>query len=118
MRISHVMDRAPGVKLSHTPGGHTIPRSTAGNCDMEIYLDGARLITEATRPGQGVTTPSLQPRPERRLRHGARLEYLDEIVQASTVAGVEIYTHGASVPPQFQSMNGTCGVIVIWTRTQ
>ena len=39
---------------------------------------------------------------------------LDAIVNPQEVRGVEIYSHGSSVPIQFQSRNG-CGSIVLWT---
>ena len=39
---------------------------------------------------------------------------LDAIVNPLEVRGVEIYSHGSSVPIQFQSLNG-CGSIVLWT---
>ena len=39
---------------------------------------------------------------------------LDVIANPQEVRGVEIYSHGSSVPIQFQSLNG-CGSIVLWT---
>jgi hypothetical protein len=32
------------------------------------------------------------------------------------VAAMEIYPRGVSAPPQYQSRNGTCGVVLIWTK--
>jgi len=34
----------------------------------------------------------------------------------STVEGIELYTSGGLIPPQFRVANAGCGVIAIWTR--
>lgn len=39
----------------------------------------------------------------------------DEFMTPQEVAAIEIYD-GADVPPQFQSFEGTCRVVVIWTK--
>ena len=54
--------------------------------------------------------------------HGQYVDSKDgrtlDIVDPSTVEGIEIYPGASTVPPQFNTREGNtiCGVIVIWTR--
>lgn len=41
--------------------------------------------------------------------------YIDDLVDPSDIAGMEVYQSAARIPVQF-NIGGTCGVIVIWTR--
>lgn len=41
--------------------------------------------------------------------------YLDNLIGAEQLAGIEIYNSPASMPVQY-NFNGGCGVIVLWTR--
>lgn len=37
-------------------------------------------------------------------------------VKPSEIAGAELYPHGVGAPPQYQELNGSCGIVLIWTR--
>jgi hypothetical protein len=71
-----------------------------GSCRMEIYLDGTRLVNTV------YTKKNLDD------SH----MFLDEIVSLNSVAGIEVYPRSVTAPPKYQSLNGTCGVILIWTK--
>jgi carboxypeptidase family protein len=43
-------------------------------------------------------------------------DFVNEIVVPSSVAAMEIYPRGVGAPPEFQPMNGSCGVVLIWTK--
>lgn len=64
-------------------------------CRMTIYLDGIRVVG-------GLSSDSG--------------EAIDEMVHAAEVLGVEVYPRAVGAPPQYQSLNGTCGIILIWTK--
>lgn len=85
----------PGVALVHTRSG-TAVRFTTGasmrrNCSPTLWIDGQRALNME----------------------------LDEI-PVNDIEGIELY-HGPSVTPgefwQGDASNGTCGTIVVWTRT-
>jgi hypothetical protein len=38
------------------------------------------------------------------------------VISAGMVAAMEVYPTALNAPPQFQSTNGTCGVVLIWTK--
>ena len=43
-------------------------------------------------------------------------DFVNEIVVPSSVAAMEIYPTGMGAPPEFQPMNGSCGVVLVWTK--
>jgi carboxypeptidase family protein len=64
-------------------------------CVMTVYLDRVRIVG----------------------RVGGRTDdFVNEIVVPSSVAAMEVYPRGTGAPPEFQPMNGTCGVVLIWTK--
>jgi hypothetical protein len=64
-------------------------------CLMTVYLDRVRIVG---RSGSGAD------------------DFVNEIVVPSSVAAMEIYPRGVGAPPEFQPMNGNCGVVLIWTK--
>ena len=47
---------------------------------------------------------------------GSPDDFINEIVMPSSVAAMEVYPRGVGAPPEFQSMSGNCGVVLIWTK--
>lgn len=41
---------------------------------------------------------------------------LDLLPSPRELAGIEVYSGSATIPPQFNAMNNGCGVILVWTR--
>jgi hypothetical protein len=66
----------------------------SNGCKMTVYMDNIRIV--GTLSGND--------------------ELINQMVAPSHVAGIEIYPHAVSAPPRYQSLNGSCGVILIWTR--
>lgn len=85
-------------------------RSTVGMTVMQGIYGGDRVLMRASGGG-GPCVPAV-------FLNGLSLHttdgVLDALVNPQEVRAVEIYMHVASVPIQFQSMNG-CGSIVLWT---
>jgi len=74
------------------PGGDTI--CGVNGCKMTVYLDNIRIVG--------------------RLRGSD--DAVNGIALPNHVAAMEIYPRGVTSPPQYQSQNGTCGVVLIWTK--
>lgn len=116
LKSSQFLEGVPGVKLLGTGGGNQIPVGL-NDCAMTIYLDGARLLLDNQSAGGGSSGMSIQ-----RTREGGRGgkvtpgESFDGIIGSSSVAGIEIYPRGTRAPARYQTLNGTCGIIVVWTR--
>ncbi|HEX4934451.1 MAG TPA: hypothetical protein VFV33_14780, partial [Gemmatimonadaceae bacterium] len=41
---------------------------------------------------------------------------LDAIMRPNDIEGIEVYKNVASAPPQYQPLDSSCGVILVWTR--
>ena len=109
-RITQMLEGRTGVKAARVGGGgynrfaqNCLAASAmcfapqgVGGCWMTVYLDGRRL--NSIRGGSN--SPGM----------------VDEIVIPTHVAGMEVYTSPLRAPPEYQSLNGTCGVVLIWTR--
>lgn len=109
-RVTQLLEQFPGVKVIPLDrGGRRFGLFGANRCPMTVYANGMRLnrLTSA-RPRQlggfTVWTEVPPPPPE-----------VDEVIMPTSVAGIEIYTR-SNAPTEFQLMNGTCGVVVFWTR--
>jgi hypothetical protein len=90
--VSDWLRMVPGVRVSATGGfgGSVVIRNGAshGYCAPNVIVDGMASLGGATN--------------------------LEGLVNPQDIRGIEIYTHVASMPSQFQ-VNGACGAIVIWT---
>ena len=64
-------------------------------CVMTVYLDRVRIVG---RTGVGED------------------DFVNDLVIPSSVAAMEIYPRGTGAPPEYQPMNGNCGVVLIWTK--
>jgi hypothetical protein len=49
-------------------------------------------------------------------RQGYQPLVMEDIINPSAIAGIEIYPSSTGVPMQYGGINASCGVIVIWTR--
>jgi hypothetical protein len=66
---------------------------------MTVYLDRVRIVGRVgTSLGRSTD------------------DFVNEMVVPSSVAAMEVYPRGTGAPPEFQPMNGNCGVVLIWTR--
>jgi hypothetical protein len=109
-RFTILLDQIPSVGIGRR-GDVMVPTGTGG-CVMTTYLDGARLVAypeQRHSAGTGFYTGGGGGRPP----PGGGL---DGMIRTSSVAGVEVYSRGNQAPPEYQALNGSCGVIVIWTR--
>ena len=70
-----------------------------GGCAATVFLDGQRLNNLADASGNANAAPAV-----------------DELIPVSSVSGVEVYTRGALAPPKYQSLGGTCAIVLIWTK--
>jgi hypothetical protein len=113
-RIGQMLDGRTGIRMqrpNQNPGvgqrgangakctSASDPRCWApvglNGCYMDVYMDGRRL-----------TSVSLKNEPT----------YIDEYILPSHIAGIEIYTTAGRVPPEYQSLSGTCGVLLFWSK--
>jgi hypothetical protein len=105
LRVTHLLERVPGVRISCTGSGNRncMVRMTGGTASLgagqtgctnaNVFVDGVRVIRD----------------------NQAMPESLDVFVSPGEVAGLEVYRGAAEIPAEFGGSTGQCGAIVIWT---
>ncbi|HSA57306.1 MAG TPA: carboxypeptidase-like regulatory domain-containing protein [Gemmatimonadaceae bacterium] len=104
-RITQMFEGLQGVRIVRV-GGECLmehdPRCRApvnsSGCAMAVYLDGRRL------------------NPMRQESCESYAVGIDELALSTHVAGIEVYSRSGKVPPEYQSLVGRGGAILIWTR--
>lgn len=108
-RVSQMFDGLTGirnnkVKLTNREGcGGTqnllcwAPQGLGG-CWMTVYYDGVRLMNAS------------------KMREPNSPTLIDEHVIPGEIAGIEVYTTPGKTPPEYQSLSGTCGVVLLWSK--
>ncbi len=93
--ITQMFEGYPSIRVDTKYGAHNAIIRGTGGCQMTVYLDGTRIIGK------------LNPRAE---------DPVNLMVKPNEIAGAEIYPRGIGAPPQYQELNGSCGIVLIWTR--
>ena len=99
INITQMAEGFPTVRVTGPgggPRGHPMSDVISGtnNCKMTVYLDNVRIVGRLNGPDDSV----------------------NQLALPNHVAAMEIYPRGVSAPPQYQTMNGTCGVVLLWTK--
>lgn len=103
--FSNLLEGFGGVEVGREGlGGYPVIRGGvrhgAVRCKMAVYLDNIRIIG-----GLGMNAEA---------KEGS--DHINAMVDPSRVAAVEVYPYPVGVPPRYQSLNGRCGVVLIWTK--
>ncbi|MFN5581022.1 carboxypeptidase regulatory-like domain-containing protein [Gemmatimonas sp.] len=90
IEVSRITDQMFGgmVALSRREAGSVLGEG-AGACPMQVFLDGIVL---------------------------PRFFNLELLPPPKQIAGIEVYSGAASIPPQFGGPDRRCGVVAVWTR--
>lgn len=111
---SDLLRRVPSIRLVASGGGF-VPRtrrsSGISDCPMSIYLDGVQVDDERgapPAPPMGTTARSARAAPPSVI-DGIAVELLE---------AMEVYVGASEIPTQFNQAGGSCGVVVLWTRTR
>ena len=107
-RMTDFLEGKPAVrvKLVSVGGSRTRPGRTGwepqgiDGCQMTIYVDGVRFYSLS----------------QLKNARGDNHIFINDLVSANSIAGIEVYPRSVTAPPKYQSLNGTCGVVLIWTK--
>ncbi len=119
-RITNMLNGLNGVSLKRNQAGDEVAMGFNGQCQMAIVVDGIRQCPtngckcdgcggNATGIMQGLKQPILDD---------AHAVLLDHVVDAASVAAIEVYPRGGNMPVSLQIADAACGVIAIWTGTR
>jgi hypothetical protein len=99
-RVSDLLASAPGVSVQR----RVVFMARGPTCPAQIFVDGFHV------------NRSTGPLPGRRGRTTTDLFPIDEVVQPTSVEGIEVYQGLSRMPPEFLTPQSACGVVAIWTR--
>lgn len=93
--LTAAVEQLPTVRIRPPPFGLPLNRNLRiedrSGCPFTVYLD--------------------------RIRIASKGEYdVNQIVIPTSVAGIELYPRAIGAPPEYQANNGTCGIVLIWTK--
>ena len=102
-RVSQLLEAKRGLTVRRVGGCNIIVTCFRvygqGGCAATIYLDGQRLNPLRVASNDLSGAPAV-----------------DELIPVSGVSGIEVYPRGALAPPKFQSLGGSCAIVLIWTK--
>jgi hypothetical protein len=97
--VTQYFEGLPGVRVVPLGGaGRHFVLTSNSRCQMTVYLNGQRL-NRLPRPGMEVGEPVI----------------VDDVLTPTTLGGIEVYPR-ANAPSEYQNLNGTCGVVLLWTK--
>jgi hypothetical protein len=107
LKLSHMLQGENLVRVQRFDMGRAILTGRGGLCGMSILLDGMRVSGTL----EELLENRVNPPPV------SSLISVDDLVQAQSIAAIEIYASNASIPAELQRTAGNvqCGLIAIWT---
>jgi hypothetical protein len=99
--LTSAVQYVPTVRIRPIPG--TIPVwqnmrvEDSNKCPMTVYMDRMR-IQPTTRGGRRVD------------------EQVNLLALPTHIAGIEVYPRSLGAPPEYRPVEGTCGVVLVWTK--
>lgn len=104
-RVTQLLEQRRGIRVQRVDRCQVIETcyrvQGQGGCAATIYLDGQRLNKLGTASAA---------------RDEGAYPAVDELIPVTGVSAVEVYPRGSSAPAKYQSLAGTCAIVLIWTK--
>lgn len=113
-RLSHLLEGRRSIRIEYIMNVIAVPRGRDGRCEMSVWVDG-QLVSILGGPSRRPPTDLFARQTYTGRADPGASPGLD-MINVNEVAAVEIYPSPSGTPPQFQSLTGTCGAIVVWTK--
>lgn len=119
-RLSHLLEGQRSIHIQYLNALSAIARGRDNRCLMSLWVDG-----QMVWPSPGARTASgglsgvsagLSGGAAPSSNSGHASDPGIEMILISEIAAVEIYPSPSGTPHQFQSLSGSCGAIVVWTK--
>jgi len=102
-RVTQLLEQRRGLRVQRSGNCYIIDECYKimgqGNCPATIYLDGQRLNPMRVASNDASGAPAV-----------------DGLIPVTGVSAIEVYPRGSSAPAKYQSLAGTCAIVVIWTK--
>ena len=93
--LTQMLYQISGIKVMHGMSPTDDRLLGADGCPMTVYLDGVRVIGSLGREAQ---------------------QTINELAPVTHVAGIEVYPRPVDAPGAYQTLNGGCGIVLVWTK--
>lgn len=117
-----------GVSMRRMASGKNVAMNGDGSCQMSVLVDGHPVCPEGGCSNGSSRPPAPRPLPSLNAQRNAptanamapssgddHFVAIDDVLNASQIAAVEVYPRGASVPPALQTVDALCGLVAFWT---
>ncbi len=123
-----VSERSAGMRLSEFEGrrrlgfGHFLTEAEIGKRNAVYVGDLIRMIPSVVVSKKGFDQFAVSTRDGCAFRvfvDGVRMPYptnLADLPRPVEIAGIEVYSGPATIPPMYAALSGGCGVILLWTK--
>lgn len=102
-RVTQLLEQRRGISVRRADRCQVIATCFrvfgSGGCAATVFLDGQRLNSLGTAAADASGAPAI-----------------DELIPVTGVSAIEVYPRGSSAPPRYQSLAGTCAIVLIWTK--
>ena len=102
-RVTQLLEQRRGIRVERMGRCQIIDECYRimgqNSCAATVYLDGQRLNSMGTAAGDPSGAPAV-----------------DGLIPVTGVSAIEVYPRGSSAPAKYQSLGGTCAVVLIWTK--
>jgi hypothetical protein len=107
VKLTQMLQGENAVRIQRLDAGRSVITGRGGQCAFSILLDGQRV----TGTLEELIENKVNPPPI------SSLTGIDDLIQANSMAAIEIYSSAASIPVELQRSlgGGSCGLIAIWT---
>lgn len=130
-KITNLLAGLNGISFRRTDHNELVAYGYNGQCQMAILVDGIRQCPGAgckcdecgsnsvSIGGRGASSSKGNPA----MGGGGQLTDMnsvpiDHLVDAASVAAIEVYTRGGNMPASLQVSDNACGVIAFWTGSR
>lgn len=113
-RTSDMLYGRNGVVMVHADNGAICAKGNGGSCFMTVLFDGNVLRPSPPMICPGAATAHIG----RSATPGPGGPDINQYIDASEVAAIEIYARGGNMPVSLQAADNACGVLAIWTGSR
>lgn len=122
-KITNMLAGLKGISFRRTDQNDLVAYGYNGQCQMAILVDGIRQC-----PGRGCKCDDCGGNAVGIMSRGAARDTarlsemtavpIDRLLDANSVAAIEVYARGGNMPASLQVTDAACGVIAFWTGSR
>jgi hypothetical protein len=123
-KITNVLRGLNGVKFIRSCEGEQVAFSSSNQCQMAILIDGMQQCPSAGCKNNAAANMASGAQSSKKNcdspgnLNASTAVILDQILDASNVAAIEVYNRGGNVPVSISASDQACGILAFWTGSR